>query len=126
LKKRVKKQLVHSLNRRDWLTEEETELLLQELALDEAPRIVCRNCGYGKKRGQWTPDPQKWRGNPEENFLKYKGQDVRLMFCPNCGAKNYISMGYALHILNWWTQYKRIANEFREEQRAMRAKAVAR
>lgn len=124
MKKSVEQRLSKVSDEREWLTDDEVDILAKEMIRVEAPRIRCRRCGYGKKEGQWTPDPRKWRDNKPTTF-QYKGKEVRLMVCPACSAKNYASADRIADILIWWGCFGKTIREFKEEHRALRAKATA-
>ena len=61
--------------------------------------IKCRNCGY-----TWTPNPKRWRNTVEIDYL---GNPVKVLYCPNCTTRNYMSREDVKELLRWYMRNAR-------------------
>lgn len=61
------------------------------------PSVRCRACGY-----TWTPNPNMWRNT---NPINYKGYTVKVLCCPNCTTRNYLTVEDVRELLKWWIKH---------------------
>jgi hypothetical protein len=62
--------------------------------VEAKPQLVCRLCKY-----QWTPNPKLWKN---ESVVMMKGKLAKMITCPNCGKRNYITIEDIDSLIRWY------------------------